>query len=165
MKKWKYRIKEEANLLNPAFLTVLFISAIKEYEEKKGTGLPYPYLFLIPPIILHKTTRELLPRSISTSLFAWLYENQQVKINFYERAKSLKPFIQEAILFGLQSNELEIMEHGKVTSQLSASAVTKNFRHESEETQECIKEARFLGKWFAGAGDVKTVLSLWGVRP
>src|SRR5690554_3501872 len=108
MKNWKYRVKEEANLLNPAFLLVLFISAIKGYEEKGEVGIPYLYMFLIPPIVLHKATRKLLPRSISTSLFTWLYESQQVKISFYNRAKSLKPFIQEAILFGLQSNAIKI---------------------------------------------------------
>ncbi|MBO6522566.1 MAG: hypothetical protein JJ971_01960 [Balneolaceae bacterium] len=165
MKKWKQRVKEEANLLNPAFLNVLFISAIKGYQEKNGEGLPYLYLFLIPPIVLHKSTRELLPRTIRTSLFTWLYENQKVKVSFFKRVASLKPFIQEAILFGVRANAIEIKENGMIISQTPSNAINKIFRTETEETKKCINEAKFLGKWFAGAGDVKTVLSLWGIRP
>ncbi len=165
MKGWKHRVKEEANLLNPAFLNVLFISAINGYREKNDEGFPYLYLFLIPPIVLHKSTRELLPRTVRTSLFTWLYENQKVKVSFFKRVISLKPFIQEAILFGVRANAIEIQKNGMITTETSVGAINKVFRTETEETKKCINEAKFLGKWFAGAGDIKTVLSLWGIKP
>ena len=75
MRPWDERSTEEANLLNPAFLTVLSYQCIKGYNETAGKNAPYVLPFLVTSLILHKRTRESLPRGISTSLFNLDYSN------------------------------------------------------------------------------------------
>jgi hypothetical protein len=36
---------------------------------------------------------------------------------------------------------------------------------ESNEVQECLRTAKFVGRWFARQPDVSTLLALWGLRP
>ncbi|MDO9326623.1 MAG: DUF6521 family protein, partial [Methanoregula sp.] len=66
MRPWGKRCIEEANLFNPAFLSVIAHQCVKGYEDESGSNVPYILPFLIAPLILHKNTRDNLPSSIAT---------------------------------------------------------------------------------------------------
>ena len=115
-------------------------------------------------MVLHKTTRDSLPRSTATSLAAWLGENAQVHIGFADRAKALLPWGKEAILFASNGKLIQLK-----SARLSASdrprSMARFEREASEEVKACLKRAEFMGKWFAASGEYTTVMALWGIAP
>jgi len=165
MKPWAERTIEEANLLNPAFCCINITSAVVGHVNINRAGMPYPLTFMILPIVLHKKTRELLPQNTRTSLAAWLQKNITVRILFPERAISLKPYTREAILFALLHNWLSIDTKGRLQTLITNRDINYFLAKLTDDARECVKRSRFIGKWFAAAGSVQTVMALWGIRP
>lgn len=168
---WQQHPIEVANLLNPAFCSLLLRDTIKEYQRAKSAELPYALLFLILPIILHKSTREILPRSKTTKMNPWLDENPSVLIGFPERVISLKAITKEAVFFGL--NKDVISQNGQ---DAVFSATQKVFRKSKElkarldrldqsEIQEIQRQASFIGRWFATVPSIATIYTMWGIKP
>lgn len=161
---WSDRPVEQARLLNPAFLAALIWSCAEGYCSINQQGMPYPLSFVAMPVILHKSTREGLPRSVRTSLAAWLGENPQVHVRFTERASTLVPLVKEGMLFGTNGQLLGIS-----SSRIIAAArprLTSGFlREATNEVNDCMAKAKFVGKWFASSGDYTTVMALLGVTP
>lgn len=165
MKTWNERPKEEAYLLNPAFCSITLAAAIWGYTSVKKEGLPFPLAFMFLPIVLHKSTRESLPPSIRTSLAAWLQENPNARILFYERLMSLKPYTKEALHFGILKERIVHRNGGLLETTLSNSDITRIIQRLADEVRECVLRSRFVGKWLASAGTTHTVMTFWGVRP
>ena len=55
MRPWTTRPREEANLLNPPFCSLLLTLATEHYERTAKVNMPYVYAFLVLPIVLHTT--------------------------------------------------------------------------------------------------------------
>ncbi|NQT81595.1 hypothetical protein HQ563_01125 [bacterium] len=165
MKSWAVRPKEEAYLLNPAFCCTTLAAAVRGYSSARKEGVPFPLLFMVPPIVLHKPTRDALPRSARTSIPAWLQENPAARVLFYERLVSLKPYIKEAIQFGMLLDWIVPRGGGVLETTLSEREINRAIRTLTDEACVCVMRARFLGKWFAAAGAAHTVMAFWGVRP
>ncbi|WKZ35797.1 MAG: DUF6521 family protein [Anaerolineales bacterium] len=164
MRSWPTRSKEAAYLFNPAFCCAVLSATVSNYSQQDNLGMPFPFAFIVLPVILHKQTRNTLPYNTRTSLAAWLEEKPYARIQFYERAISLKSFVREAILFGIVNDWL-LIESGRLKSKLVDSKF-KNFLQQMDgEARECVLRARLVGKWFAVAGSAETVLSLWEVNP
>lgn len=165
MKQWTQRPVEEANLLNPAFCSALITSSDVGYMSIDNAGIPYPLVFLMLPVVLHKSTRDLLPRTKRTSLATWIQRNTEVRILFAERVIALKPYTREAILFGMLHHWLTLGDGGKLQTNLDdiyIDLITKKLKNEAKE---CVNKARFVGRWFASAGSAQTVMALWGIIP
>ncbi|MDU2065924.1 MAG: three component ABC system middle component [Sporomusaceae bacterium] len=161
MTKWEERPIEVANLLNPAFCSVLLYQAIKGYRQEAKTNMPYPLLFLILPIVLHKSTRESLPRSIATKFHAWLEQNQNQKISFAARTRQMVFYTKEALTFGMKQGIINIDNNGLIVSKnISKLKTTK-----TSEVYQCSQRALFLGRWFSKAGDITTIFMMWGICP
>lgn len=161
---WSERPIEQARLLNPAFLAALLWSCARGYGSVDDKGAPYPILFVAVPVVLHKATRESLPRSTRTSLAAWLGEHPQVHVRFAERAKALVPLIKEGLLFG-SGGRLLVVSSPRVIAASRPNSVARLLRDASNEVTTCMRKAEFVGKWFASSGDYSTVMALWGVAP
>jgi len=161
---WSDRPFEQARLLNPAFLAALIWSCAEGYCSIDQQGMPYPLSFIAIPVILHKSTREGLPRAVRTSLTAWLGENAQVHVRFTERATSLIPLVKEGVLFGVNGQLLNLSS-SRIVAGSRPRSMTRFLRESSEEVQDCMAKAKFVGKWFASSGNYTTVMALWGVMP
>jgi hypothetical protein len=159
---WSDRPIEQARLLNPAFLAALIWSCAEGYGSIDTQGIPYPLSFVAMPIVLHKSTRESLPRAISTSLPAWLRAQPQVHVRFAERATSLVPLVKEGVLFGANGRMLNVSATRIVAAPRSRS-MARFLRESSNEVKDCMKKAKFVGRWFASSGDYTTVMALWGI--
>lgn len=164
MRSWAKRSKEAAYLFNPAFCCATLAATIVSYQQEAGLGLPFPLAFIAIPVLLHKQTRNALPFNTRTSLAAWLEEHPFAKVQFYERAISVKPFVREAILFGIRDNKLHF-QSGTLLSSISNGKVKAFLQKTEGEARECIMRARLLGKWFALAGSPETVMGLWEIQP
>ncbi len=150
---------EERALLNPAFCGELLHAAAREFGEP---GLPFPLSFLVLPVVLHKHTRERLPKAVTSSIPMWLQRNPEVKIGFDQRVANTAAITREAVAFLLAHARLTVEDGGV----LRAVGVVKHDQDPgSDEIKDCITKARFLGRWLRRAGTPATVYALFGIRP
>lgn len=161
---WAQRSREERALLNPGFCANLLWHAAQGAASSAHRALSFEESFLVLPFVLHRTTRQELPRSVRTSMAVWLDENPLSRGRVTSRARFLVPYTKEALLFGGIHGLLHI-DGGAVHADSGWSvAVNKIVKESSEEVRDCAKRAAFIGNWFAGAGNSATVLALVGVR-
>ena len=165
MTPWTHRSPEERALLNPSFFSLLFWHAATGHMAEGRAGLPFGTGFLVLPMVLHRETRESLPKMVTTSLPVWLDDNPLVRARLAERARTLVPYTREALLFGGTRGFLTVSEHSVSAEQGWKRKISAELRRSSDEVRSCAKRADFLGRWFARAGSPATVMALMGVRP
>jgi hypothetical protein len=165
MTPWTNRSPEERALLNPSFFSLLFWHAATGHMAEGGAGLPFGTGFLVLPMVLHRETRESLPKMVTTSLPVWLDDNPLVRARLAERARTLVPYTREALLFGGTRGFLTVSEDRVSAEQGWKRKISAELRRSSDEVRSCAKRADFLGRWFARAGSPATVMALMGVRP
>jgi Family of unknown function (DUF6521) len=160
MRPWNERSIEQAGLFNPAFLAAVLASASRGAEEHEG--LAWPLSFLVVPLVLHRPTREALPRGVTTSLPVWIERVPEARVGFAQRARDLAPFTREGARLGLRAGSLEL-----AGDRLRRGTIRRRTRavRASAERDDCLTRAEFVGRWLAGSGDVVTVFGLFGVRP
>ncbi|MFP2895284.1 three component ABC system middle component [Corallococcus sp. 4LFB] len=162
---WRARSIEERNLLNPGFCSVLLWHSALGYTSERKVALPIELSFLVLPFVLHRETRESLPRNIKSSLPTWLAEQPIVRTRISERASALRPFTREALVFGGSHGLLSLSAEGVHANAEMKKRVTAGLKPTSDEVRACAKHAEFLGRWLEKAGDSETVMALLGVRP
>jgi hypothetical protein len=159
---WSERPPEEARLFNPAFAALLLARATNGYQSEKACWLPVGLSYLVLPAILPRGTRSLLPHKSTTSLVAWVSDNQDEVAIVARRASEAAPLTREALIFGVAHASLAITKDG-------LSPGVKPFPKQptlgSDEADECVRKALTFGKWLAIGGTPSTVMSLFGVRP
>jgi len=165
MMPWANRPHEERALLNPGFCAALLWHAARGYASEGDVALSFEESFLVLPFVLHRGTREALPRTSRTSLAAWLDEYPLARGHVASRAQLLVPFTKEALVFG-GGHGLFRFDDGKLrASRAWQRAVGRTLKATSDEVKGCASRAAFIGKWFAQAGTATTVFALIGVRP
>lgn len=166
MKKWEERSIEIATLLNPAFCGYLLSLGIKGYTEQAQENAPYVFPFIMLPLVLHKPTREKLPKKVGRKTFlTWIDEQEIidiVKIDFAERAKNLVPYVKEALLFAIKHNIIELTNAGMLISK-NENINTRRYINKTEEIEECIEISEKCGKLIAKAGNFNMVMISLGV--
>lgn len=155
---------EEIALFNPAFLSRLLHATVANYGEAKGSAFPVPLAFLATPLTLHKAIRADLPKNAASQMQRWIREHPRHLVNVSSSVLGLRPFTGIAIRFGLAHGVLQSSDGLLGAGQLrrrtrSISAV------ETDEIEECLSSARFLGRWFARQPDAATLLAWWGLAP
>jgi hypothetical protein len=160
---WEERPTEVASLINPAFCSILLCDSIMDFHEKTGRGMPYPLLFLVLPLVLHKPTREVLPRTTRTPMHVWLQKKPEVRVGFSERTRHLVPYTRESLIFGIRHGIIAVIRSGDlIPGNKRLGNVT--WPRTAEPTM-CRTKARLVGRWFAQAGDVSTTFTMWGICP
>jgi hypothetical protein len=162
---WRERSIEERHLLNPSFCSVVLWSAAAGYVTRRNPAMPLALSFLVLPLVLHRPTRENLPRTTATSFATWLTDQPLARARVAERAVALRPFTQEALLFGGAHQLLVLSADGIRASASIKKTIVRGLAGTSDEVRACAKRADFVGKWFERAGKAETVLALLGVRP
>lgn len=151
--------------MNPGFCVNLIWNAARGYTSETGGALSFEESFLILPFVLHRETRERLPRTSRTSLAVWLEENPLARNRIAGRARSLVPFTKEALTFGGLHGFIRFKEGKLHAEETWKNEVSQALKESSDEVRACIKRADFIGKWFAQTGDASTVFALIGIRP
>ncbi len=165
MKTWIERTREEAHLLNPPFCCITLTSACAGFTELSGQPLPFALAFMVLPIVLHKNTRESLPRTTRTSVPAWLQEHAEARIGFHKRLMALKPHTREAMRYGLGFDLMAMGDSGLIRCIVTNTRINRAIRSLDGDAQECVSRARLLGKWFGTSASTETLMALWGIRP
>ncbi len=165
MKEWSERPTEVAYNFNPAFCGWLVREAAEGYCSINPAGLPFPLIFLILPVVLHRPTRESLPRSTVTALHPWLREHPEARVGLADRATQLATIAREAVLLLSTNSLIRLTDEGALVPSGKLSRGKAPILAASEEVKVCVSKAKMVGVWFAEAGDIVTVFQMWGVRP
>lgn len=160
--KWQERSKEVANLFNPAFCCTVLTASVVGYSLESNLGMPFPVPYLVFPLIMHKKTRDALPKTTKSSLPAWLDANPQVQYSFFDNLLAMKPFVGESVLFGSRVNWL-VYKNGSLHTTIKNSQITK-YAGKQGEVHDCLLRAKMAGKWLSISGTTDTLLELFGVR-
>ena len=150
--------------MNPSFCAILLYSATFEYQKKaKNNSMPFPLLYLVLPIILHKSTRNRV--NSRTNMVVWLQRNPDVLVGFADRTKNLIGFTNEAIEFLLFQGNCEIINGGlSIIKTVSKSKIVQ-YAANDQEISECIQKAENVGRWFCNMHAVENTYTAWGVKP
>ncbi|KPA16463.1 hypothetical protein MHK_003322 [Candidatus Magnetomorum sp. HK-1] len=167
MKAWKDRCIEEANLFNPAFICIISYQCIKGYCETAQGGTPYILPFVVTPLILHKNTRESLPKNVNAIVSSWItnIDHSHVRIGYPERIQSIVPYVKESLSFALINKLIEVDNDGSLYVNQNVKIPSTINHDTSGEVIGCYNRAFFCGRWFAKSGNIETILALLGVRP
>lgn len=167
MKSWEKRPPEIANLLNPAFFTVILKNAVEGYQLKENQGMPFPLIFVILPLILYPNIRVILPNTPTKNFYLWLKEHPEIHINFANRAKSLVPYTKESIAFGLKQQIFQVNDDGNILLVPKKRLLRKPDKIwlQDPETYQCYLKANFVGKWLTTINDVSNIFVALGIRP
>ncbi|MEV6986502.1 three component ABC system middle component [Sphaerisporangium sp. NPDC051017] len=161
MKAWADRSPESAALLNPALMAVISTNAAMQYERESDKAMPWYLTFLVAPLVLHKGTREALPRSTRTHLSTWITDNPVIRAGFPQRAQALTEHVREGLRFGMAHGTLVVTDDGGLRGTLSASARPI----EGGDAAQIVRAAGLVGKWFTRADQPATLFALFGVAP
>lgn len=166
MLPWHERPFEIASLLNPAFCALLLCDSVDNYNQEEITrrGMPYALSFLVLPLVLHKSTREALPKSTLATMSEWLEQTPQVLVGFAARTRLLIPFTKEAIVFGMQKKAIQIDKYGKLIPDKHRALHNIALWPNDSEPAMCRKKAGLVGRWFTRSGDAATIFRTWGIR-
>lgn len=156
------RSHEVAFLLNPAFCGRVLYSTIKTYSEKTSRAFPFPLIYLVLPLVLHKETR--IHINSRTQLQLWVQRYPQLLIDFPQRARELVPITNESVEFLLQTGKILLTPNGVLEISPTSKTLSKT-KFVDDEILECLKKAEHIAKWFAAAGKVETIYIELGVRP
>src|SRR4051794_20248722 len=86
---WRDRQQVPAAYLNPALVATVLAAASDGYRTERRRTMSWPLAFLVAPLVLHRTTRQALPRTTATHLTAWVSRNAALHAGFPARARSL----------------------------------------------------------------------------
>jgi hypothetical protein len=74
------------------------------------------------------------------------------------------PVVREGVLFRVSKKALQI-ENGAIKAQTLKRGAIGALGDSTKEVLDVLHKARFVGRWYANAGTVETIIVLWGVRP
>jgi hypothetical protein len=156
MTAWSDRPRVEATLLNPALVAVLLANAARDYDAD-GAGIPWPLAFIVTPLVLHRPTRDALPRDTRTHFSTWIRRYPLLRAGFPRRAAAMVDTTREGVRFGLRAGILA-REGSALTAHLDAEAPPG-------ELQQLVRRAALVGRWLAKTDQPSTVFALLGVAP
>lgn len=162
MKPWDERPFEIRNLFNPAFCGVTLLRALEGYGEKDDSGMPFSLTLLVLPLCLYKDSREVIVNNPRRYLLKTISNNQQLLVDFPRRANSLLPYTFEGLGLAMHYNAFEVTEKGLL--KLQTKGVRKKITG-TDESVECQKVAKTIGRKFAEVGDRVTIYASLGIRP
>jgi hypothetical protein len=118
-------------------------------------------------LVLHKITRENIPRGVNTTFSTWITQRQgaHAKIGYPERTRSIAPYVKEALAFALANQLLTNNSDGSFSTNQNVAIPSRSNDNITDEILECFKKAHFCGRWLARAGKIETVMALLGVKP
>jgi hypothetical protein len=158
---WANRSPVITAMLNPALLAAVIAIAAEEYERADGDAMPWPLAFLVAPLVLHRDTREALPRSTRSHLSRWVSSNPTLRAGFPPRARSLAGPVREGLRFGLTEGALAVVDEGRLRGLLGGTTRPQDVG----DLRPIVRSAGHVGKWFAKLDQAATAFALLGVAP
>ena len=157
MSDWLLRPRVESNLLNPALIGLTIAHAAGGYMQVANTSMPWPISFLVPPLILHRPTREALPASTRTHFATWISRHPLLIAGFPRRSQAMVEPTREALRLAFRGQLLRLNEGGILPSSLAIPA--------GGEVQQLARTSSLVGRWLASLEQPSSIFALLGVAP
>lgn len=171
-------------MLNPALLATVTANAAMQYQRARTEPMPWPLAFLVAPMVLHKGTRDALPRDQRSHLSGWIAQNPVVHAGFAPRAVQLRDLVLEGIRFGLRYGALTVADEGGLHGHLSSGVIAAKGRaralakakaagedriiavlSEGTDLGQIVTRAGFVGRWLTKLESPATAFVMMGVAP
>ncbi|WP_406106233.1 three component ABC system middle component [Micromonospora globbae] len=156
MTAWQDRPQVSAAYLNPALVATVLAAAAAGYRTERQRAMIWPLAFVVAPLVLHRSTRQALPRSTATHLASWVSRNAVLHAGFAARARALAPTVREGLRFGLR--------HGVLTVEAGGLGGAVG-RGRDPELRQLLRSAQLVGRWLAKADQPATAFAILGVEP
>ena len=163
MREWSKRSNEIRFLLNPAFCGRIIYASVEEYRKRCGNDMPFPLVYLVLPLILHRYTREKILPGSKTNLIQWTQSNNDILIGFPARTRGLLETTDEAVEFLLCAGLIEITEDGCI-KRIQRRRITET-EYTDEEIEDCLSKVKYVSRWFADLSSIDIIFSCLGVKP
>ncbi len=148
-------------MLNPALFAVIAAAAAEEYERAAKERMPWSLTFLIPPLVLHRDTRDALPKTTATHWPTWIGRNPVLLAGYPLRARALVGPARGGLRFGLEQGVLTVDGDGRLTGRLRAKARPADVG----DVAVVVRSSGFVGKWLTKLDSPATAFALLGVAP
>ena len=156
------RSPEVAALLNPAFIALLLVRAVRNYFREADAGMPYVYAPIVATISLYPAARETLSMNVSTQFAVWIDRASQIQIVLEEKIVDMVPIVNEGLLFALAHGVLRVEDGVLIPGDVGPANAIRGDTADMEQTQ---RAAAYLGRWLVRAGSPSTVCAMLGVTP
>ncbi|MBB6400980.1 hypothetical protein HNP92_000265 [Methanococcus maripaludis] len=146
------------SMLNPAFCGIVIYKFLEGHAKIRETGLEYPLIYFILPLIFSDKIRPTIKGRSDTLLSKWLSENPEVIVELSEEIIPSMQYTKEALIYAYNQGIISINTNGNfiLGNKIKIKGLT--------EEKELLKKASLLGNLFANSGDVKTIYQSFGVR-
>lgn len=158
MDQWSGRTPAVRDLLNPGLIAAVIATSASQYENRSGDAMPFELSFLVTPLVLHRATREALPRVITSHLAKWVTTNEVLAAGFGARAKALVGPVREGLRFGLRNGAIGL-DGARITGCLRSGTPAR-----IGDIGEIVKKAGFVGRWLTQTESSATAFALLGVE-
>lgn len=159
---WSSRSPVPAAMFNPALVSITIATAANQYEETAGFPMPWPLAHLVTPLVLHRPTREVLPRTKATSLTKWASDNTVIIAGFPARAKQMAPYVREGLRFGLRERTIEAVGGDGLRSLAEAQIIA---RRAAGDLPVIYRASGMVGRVFGRAGNAASIYAALRVQP
>lgn len=159
---WDVRSPVPAAMFNPALTSITIATAANQYEETAGFGMPWPLAHLVTPLVLHRPTREKLPRTKATSLAKWAGDNTLLVAGLPARIRQLAPYVREGLRFGLHEGTIELVD-GEALRSLAEPQF--NVRKVDGDLAGIYRAAGMMGRVFGRTGSAATIFAALRIQP
>ena len=137
---------------------MVIATSASQYESRSGDAMPFELSFLVTPLVLHRATREALPRVITSHLAKWVTTNEVLSAGFGARAKALVGPVREGLRFGLRNGAIGL-DGARITGRLRSGTPAR-----IGDIGEIVKKAGFVGRWLTQTESSATAFALLGVE-
>ena len=161
---WAQRPVEEARVFNPAFCGELIGRTVGEYHRTRQAALSMVTAFLVLPLVLHRPTREALPRRADTAYGGWVARHSALLAELPGRTRRLRPISRESLLFAVR-HQLLLFEGGGLLPGAKPVRLPTRLAVSTDDVNAARSAAGLLGRWFAGQGTQASILRGMGVAP
>ena len=115
-------------------------------------------------MVLHKETRDRLPKMVTTKMPSWAQENAAVIAFLPSHMADLQQLVRDSLIVG---SNIGLLDFDDARDLLPGDGITPQslggMAKQSTEVPEIFKRSHFVGRWLTTAGNPPTVFSVLGV--
>ena len=162
MNLWNQRPREVRILFNPAFCGLVIARGVQGFDETVNRPMPFSLTLLIPPLFLHKRTRDQFKEANRAYFTKTLQEHPEIRVDLARRARGLLPYTMEAFAYLMSCGAIDVDDAGCISLK---EKTIKRLITGTQDTKDCQTVARALGRKFALINDRATIYTTLGIRP